>query len=207
MARDAGIRAFWGVALSEAARRRAAAVAAALRAEPGGDAVRWVREESLHVTLRFLGRTDPADLPRLVREVGAAVREIPLFSLRLAGVQLLPSPRRPRVVALGLEPVEPLAALASAVERGTVAAGLPAEARPFRAHVTLGRAQRDRRVRLGPLSTPDVGAGVTESVMSPGDAWDVTEAVLFRSDLAPEGARYTPLERVPLGAHGGKLHP
>jgi len=207
MDRDAGIRTFWGIAIGDAARRRAADLASVLRAGPEGDVVRWVRRESLHVTLRFLGRTDLDEVPHLVREVGRALRRVPPFSLQLAGLLLLPSPRRPRVVALGLEPEEPLTALAAAVERGVVAAGYPEETRPFRAHLTLGRVRSGRRPRLEGLESTAAAAGVTGSVTPSGDAWDVTETVLFRSDLAPEGARYTPLERVPLGASGGRLHP
>jgi 2'-5' RNA ligase len=106
-------------------------------------------------------------------------------------------------VALRLEPAAPLTALAAAVERGVVAAGFPPEQRAFRPHVTLGRARRDRRVRLD----AETLRGVTASVTGSGDAWDVMETVLFRSELQPQGAHYTPLERVPLGTPGGPLHP
>ena len=41
-------------------------------------------------------------------------------------------------------------------------------------------------------------ADVTASVTASGEAWDVVETVLYRSDLAPGGARYTPLARIPL---------
>ena len=71
-----------------------------------------------------------------------------------------------------------------------VAAGFPAEPRPFRAHVTLGRARGDRRIALA--------EDVTGSVTAAADAWNVTETVLFRSDHAPGGARYTAIARVPL---------
>jgi RNA 2',3'-cyclic 3'-phosphodiesterase len=184
----ASLRLFWALEIGAAARARAAELAAALRAQPGGRDVRWVREESLHVTLRFLGSTDPARVADLEREVAVAARGLAPFSVSLAGAVLFPSARRPRVVALALEPEAPLAALAASVERGTVAAGFPAEARAFRPHLTIGRARDRRGVRLA----------VTESVTAHGDAWDVTETVLFRSDLAPGGARYTPLARVPL---------
>jgi RNA 2',3'-cyclic 3'-phosphodiesterase len=185
----AAIRAFWALELGASARRRAVAIAAALREQPDCAAVRWVREESLHMTLRFLGAVEPARLEGLVAAVGECVNSAP-FAVRLAGVELFPSPRRPRVVALGLAPAEPLAALAAQVERGAVAAGFPAEARAFRAHVTLGRAPGNRRIASA--------AAVTGSVTADADAWDVTETVLFRSDSAPGGARYTPLARVPL---------
>src|SRR3989337_1108416 len=46
------------------------------------------------------------------------------FVLRLGPAELFPTPRRPRVVAIGLEPAAPLAELAGAVERAGVAEGL-----------------------------------------------------------------------------------
>ena len=185
----ATIRLFWALELAEAVRRRAAAIAAALREQPDGDAVRWVREESLHVTLRFLGAVAPERIEGLVAAVAERVQGAP-FEARLADIVFFPSRRRPRVVALGVAPAEPLAALAAQVERGVVATGFPGEPRAFHAHVTLGRAHGNRRIALAPA--------VTGSVTSAADAWHVTEAVLFRSDPAPGGARYTPVARVPL---------
>jgi len=199
MADAEAIRAFFALELGDGARRRAVALADAVRAAVGEEDLRWVREESLHVTLRFLGQTDVARLGDLVREVGAATRGVERFALRLGAVGAFPSPRRPRVVAVGLEPVAPLAALAAALERGVVAAGLPADPRPFRPHLTLARVRRGRRPRL---PEPESLDAVTASVTAPGEAWEVVETVLFRSDLTPGGARYSPLERIPIGAGG-----
>ena len=81
---------FWALELGAAARARAAGIAAALREQPGGDDVRWVREESLHVTLRFLGSVDPARVEDLAREVGLATRGVAPFSASLAGVAAVP---------------------------------------------------------------------------------------------------------------------
>jgi 2'-5' RNA ligase len=202
---ERAIRAFFALELGAAARRRAVATIGALRAAPGGDDVRWAGGETLHVTLRFLGATDPADVPRLVRAVSDATRAIAPFELALGALEAFP-PRRPRVLALGLEPAAAVAALAAAVERGVAAAGLPPEQRAFRPHVTLGRARRERRIPRELLEEESLRR-VTASVTAPGDAWDVVETVLFRSQLSPTGAHYTPLERVPLGAPGGPLHP
>jgi 2'-5' RNA ligase len=183
------IRVFWALERGASARRRAAAITAALREQPDGGAVRWVHEESLHMTLRFLGAIDPARVEGVVAAVAEAMHGAP-FEARLGSLELFPSRRRPRVIALGVAPAAELAALAARVERGAVAAGFPAEPRPFRAHVTLGRAQGDRRISLA--------EAVTGSVTAAADAWDVTETVLFRSDHAPGGARYTAIARVPL---------
>lgn len=182
-----GIRSFIAIELEEAARGAAAGVVDALRRQPDGDAVRWIRAESLHVTLRFLGNVEPEILPELAGAVAREACEVPAFELRLGPVHAFPSSRRPRVVALSLEPLEPLRELAAAVERGVVAAGLEPEARPFRAHLTLGRIR-------GRFALPDA---VPDPDPSPSE---VREIVLFRSDLEPSGARHTPLEWIPLEA-------
>jgi 2'-5' RNA ligase len=153
--------------------------------------VRWVRPENLHVTLRFLGDIDPARVAPLAAHVRAQTEAIAPFALRLGVLAAFPPGRRPRVVVLELAPEAPLAALAAGVERGVVAAGCSPEARTFRGHLTLGR------VREGGAPPALAGLAVPPAV------FDVTESVLFESELHPSGSRYTPLERVPLGGAGG----
>jgi RNA 2',3'-cyclic 3'-phosphodiesterase len=192
------MRLFFAVEPDAGARRAAAALVAPLRARTGARSVRWVREENLHVTLRFLGDVEPTRVPELAAAVTAALAPLAPFALRLGPPRAFPT-RRPRLVVLDVEPPEPLAALAAAVERGVVAAGFPPEPRPFRAHLTLGRVK-------GPGRAPrDLDVTVPDT--APGQTFDVTEAVLFRSELHRDGARYTPLERIPLGALGGSSHP
>jgi 2'-5' RNA ligase len=193
--RSQKVRAFFAVELGERARAAAADVARELRASPGGDAVRWVRPEGLHVTLRFLGDVATDRIPEIVERVRAETAPLGPFRLRLGGVHPFPSARRPQVVVLDVGPVEPLEELAEAVERGVVAAGFAPESRRFRAHLTLGRV-RGRRFPSAPSApTPDEAA------------WDVREAVLFRSELHRSGARYTALERIALGGLPDSLTP
>jgi len=191
------LRAFFALALEPDPRRVAAACVDRLRRAPGGRAVRWVREENLHVTLRFLGDIEAARVADLLSHVRAETAPLAPFALGLAGPCWFPSARRPRVVAMALTPQAPVAALAAAVERGVVAAGAPPEPRPFHAHVTLGRVSGSAARAL------DVTASDTASV----ETWDVTQAVLYCSDLRPTGAKYTPLGCAPLGAAGGPVHP
>jgi 2'-5' RNA ligase len=181
----ATLRAFFAIELGEPARSQAAEVAAELRARPGGDAVRWVRPENLHVTLHFLGEIAQGQVEPLVAQVRAQTERVAPFALRLGALGSLPPSRRPRVLLLELEPAAPLAALARAVERGVVAAA--PEPRPFRGHLTLGRV----RERGAPPSLAGVAV--------PPAVFDVTESVLFASQPHPSGSRYTPLGRVPLG--------
>jgi 2'-5' RNA ligase len=186
------IRAFVAVDLDAEARRAAADWLSRLRAGPDAAAVRWVRAEALHVTLRFLGNVAAGRIQAIARAVGAEVARIAPFELALGPPKLFPSPRRPRVVALALEPEAPVAALAAAVERGVAAEGFEPEARRFRAHLTLGRIPGARAPALPAAAD------------APRVRLRVGEVVLFRSELSPSGSRYTPLERMPLG---GTVHP
>jgi 2'-5' RNA ligase len=181
------VRAFFAAEPPVAARQALAVLVQQLRAQPDGDAVRWVRPESLHVTLRFLGNVPAAEVPALVQAVEAALAGVGALRVALGAVHAFPSARQPRVVVVELEPEAPLGALAERVEAGVVAAGLAPSPRRFRAHLTLGRV---RGRRLPPLDRRVAGGGEI----------DVHEVVLFRSDLGPGGSRYTPLARLPLAA-------
>jgi 2'-5' RNA ligase len=111
--------------------------------------------------------------------------------LRLGSLGAFPPSGRPRILWLGVEEIPEagrLAALASALESAVRRFGLPPEERPFRSHLTLARA--DRRTRAESPSSGALG-GIGEL--------DALEVVLFRSELGPGGARYTALERFPLG--------
>jgi 2'-5' RNA ligase len=185
------IRAFFAIELGDAARRAAAELAAALRERPGGDAVRWVRPEAMHVTLRFLGDIAPGQVEPLLAQVRAQSEALAPFQLRLGAPGCLPSARRPRVLLLELEPAAELSALAAAVERGVVAAGCAPETRAFRGHLTLGRVKQPGR-------PPSLDGLSAEPAL-----FDVTESVLLASQLHPSGSRYNPLGRAALGAAGG----
>jgi 2'-5' RNA ligase len=185
----ARLRTFFAIEIGDDARRAAAALVGRLRDEPGGDAVRWIlRPEAYHVTVRFLGPTPAERVPALVEAVRRAASGIAPFALELGAVGAFPGARRPRVVFVAVEPHEPVAALAAAVERGVVAAGFPPEARRFHGHLTLGRVREQRRrVRL------------PERERCAPAPFRVDSLVLFRSQPSPAGSTYTPLAQIALG--------
>src|SRR5207244_4699997 len=86
----------------------------------------------------------------------AGARALPLA---LGGFGVCPDFGRPRVVWVGIAPEPALEILQHRVEQEFAPLGFPTEARPFRPHLTLGRAARDARPRdfagleaaLGPL--------------------------------------------------------
>jgi len=181
--REKTIRAFVAFPLAEEVRRDVAA--AIRRLAPSLPDVRFVRDEGVHVTLRFLGWTRAETVAALEAPLRAAAAACPPLGLRIGGLGLFPERGAPRVLWLGLALPAPAAKLQAACETAAVAAGLEPETRAFHPHLTLGR-WRDRAARP---ALPDLDLGVAH----------VRELVLFRSDIRPSGSIYTPLAVFPLG--------
>ncbi len=133
--------------------------------QPEHPDMRWVPAGNWHVTLRFLGDADVADVGR---SLDGAV--LPETEIRLGpGVERL-GPRRIVVPAAGADD------LARAVRTATASVGEP-DHRRFRGHLTIARTTPG--ARSAPVGTP-FGARFT-----------VHEIAVVRSDLHPDGARYT----------------
>ncbi len=111
--------------------------------------VRWLPPEQLHLTLRFMGEADDA-VNAAIRK-GLATIASPPFPLTLNGTGCFPSPRRPRVLWVGLNSSEPLMELQQKVETAVAAAGLPTEERPFSPHITLARLRDHRGGDVAPF--------------------------------------------------------
>lgn len=156
-----------------------------LRDRAGDADWRWTEPEAWHVTLAFMGATDPALVPGL----GSALSEVAVdheaFELRAGGLGTFPSRGRARVLWYGVADSEGrLARLARAVRE---AVGLPPEDR-FRGHLTLARA----RDRLG------TDAGGLLDIPAPETRLSVDRLILFRSHLGRGPAHYEALATAPL---------
>lgn len=185
---DTAVRAF--VALPCPPRLRGAVAEAVARGRRAARSVRWSDPERVHLTLRFLGRAEPAPLTALdARLTRTAAGAAPL-SLEPAGLGAFPSLERPRVLWLGFADAEPIERLAEAIEADARAAGFEPDERPFTAHLTLGRVRGEGgRAAVRALVDWEPSTGQER----------VDAMVLYRSDLGPGGARHSALESYPLG--------
>lgn len=178
------IRAFFGLPLPDEQRASLAAfVAACAEAAPQ---FRWTPAANLHLTVRFIGSVDRTLVEGIADRV--ADRAPSGFDLELGDLGTFKRGRLVRVVWLGLRSgLEPLARLAAEVEDECGKAGLPAEKRPFRAHLSLARARaRDGEILPAVLPTPTL------------EPWRADELVLYSSHLGRTGAVYEPLRLVKL---------
>jgi 2'-5' RNA ligase len=151
---------------------------------------RWVKAESQHLTLKFLGEVDRARLDALALVLGSELDGLGSVEVAFSGAGFFPSNRRPRVAWIGgaVRGVEPVV---EAVERVAEIHGFDRERRPWALHLTQARLRKpwppeavDRFLEWG-----------RDLQLKP---FVCSEVVLFQSRLDPGGAVYTALERLPL---------
>jgi 2'-5' RNA ligase len=162
---------------------------------------RWVRAESLHVTLKFVGEK-PASAVEEIRKVLASVKSPPI-TLNFRGTGFFPMAKSARVFWVGVESGPELGQMAEKVDEATAQLGISREEHAFSPHLTLARGgksgaprrQKDDRPsrafarlqeKLAEMPTPDFGSMTSR------------EYYLYESKLSPGGAQYTRIERYAL---------
>ncbi len=190
------LRTFIAIELDDAVRAALGMVQDELKPRVAKGSVRWVDPASIHLTLKFLGETPTTRLPEIEAALRAACVPFSPLGLIVEGRGCFPSFRRPNVIWVAIrDRGNALARLQQAIEEHIAPLGWPAEKRPFRPHLTLGRVNRDLR----PSDQAAVGAAVEAFEVGQIATIHVTNVSLMRSDLRPTGAIYTRLFEVPLG--------
>lgn len=148
---------------------------------PDFPGIRPVRPGQIHLTLRFIGDTDEKFLEGIKHKL-ESVRTAP-FLVQLKGVGCFPSPKKARVVWVGLNGGAALPALRNAVEEAVVACGIPAETRDFFPHITTGRLRAPRE--------GEVRRYLESHAAFTSETFEVRVFHLFSSTLNPGGAVHT----------------
>jgi 2'-5' RNA ligase len=153
----------------------------------GDPRLRPVGEDSLHVTLVFLGEQPDDAAARL----GAAVVACAEGPVRAGlGDPVWLSPGRPHVLAVGL--TDPDGALGALRARAVAALGVADERRPFLPHVTVARVRRGERIRPAHETLPPV----------PPLSFGIAALALLRSHLGRGPARYEAVAHAVLPSAG-----
>lgn len=149
----------------------------------------WVPQENYHLTVRFLGEVEEAKLSALFDLGEKVAQETVPFALALEVLGGFPRVKAARVLWAGPRMESPeFQRLCQRVEKAVQSLGFPPEKKEPLPHVTLARFKTPRDLR------PILGR---ESLKIP--VVRAEELTLMRSELRPEGAKYTPLQRWPFG--------
>lgn len=158
-----------------------------------GVRVKWTRPEHIHLTMKFLGNTEPAMLPVLREAIAELVGPLFPFEVEARGVGFFPGPHKPRIIWSGFddESAEVLSLLHRAIERDLGEIGIEQDDKPFRPHVTLGRVKSRKR--------PDFTRLVDQIERRSYGKSYIKDIILYESKLDHEGPHYTVVDRFALG--------
>lgn len=152
----------------------------------------------MHVTLAFLGQTRDEQLADVTAALEAAASGAKAFDIELDRPGRFPPSGRPRVVWLGIGAGAPsVLALGERVRAEFGRRKIAFDAKPLRAHVTLGRVRED----VSLVDARTIAAGV-EAMRVPYLRFRADAVVVFDSVLSPRGPKYTARSSAPLRAGG-----
>jgi RNA 2',3'-cyclic 3'-phosphodiesterase len=160
-------------------------------------ALRPVPPQSLHVTLAFLGHRPEKEIGRLREIVTGLGAEAP--TARLGEPAARPTLRRARVFVLPVDSPAAVALQAELQEKLVAERLYKPEKRAFWPHVTVARVRPEGRGSRRPRAIEGPPGALPKALLQPAS---LVRVRLYRSELNPKGARYTPLAQVELSRGG-----
>ncbi|HEY8561401.1 MAG TPA: RNA 2',3'-cyclic phosphodiesterase [Pyrinomonadaceae bacterium] len=177
-------RIFVAADISDEARRRAAAYIEELRGEFRQVRVGWDKPEKLHLTLKFLGNSDDAQIKEVENIVAGIAAETARFKLRIGETGIFPNARSPRVLWINVkDEAGNLARINDRLEAACEKIGFEREKRKYVPHLTIGRVREPNRAKdlaRAHLGTKFEPVGV-----------EISEIVIYESKLLPTGSVYS----------------
>ena len=159
-----------------------------LKMKKGTKGVKWVKEENLHITLKFLGEIEEGKIEETKKIIEESLENIKSFSIEAGKLGAFPSLSSPHVIWLGIENgKEKVEEIFKNIEERLSSIDIPPDTRKFHPHITLGRVRR--RVDKGWWK------GILNMKLPKFPEIQIEEITLYSSKLHPDGPEYTPIKR------------
>ncbi|MCS7247738.1 MAG: RNA 2',3'-cyclic phosphodiesterase [Anaerolineales bacterium] len=188
------LRAFIAIELPSGVQQRLGRVIQRLQDQLRGVAIRWVKPQNLHLTLKFLGEVSLNNLELIKEILAREAAQVPSFEFSIGELGAFPNAKRPRVLWLHVTAPPPLLALQRSLDLQTARLGYLSEEREYSPHLTIGRVNR----QISQTELNRITLLLQEAHLGLDEVVSVTFLTLFRSDLHPDGSVYTPLAVAPL---------
>jgi 2'-5' RNA ligase len=186
------IRVFVAVELSSEVREKISALQQQLNTTL--PPMNWVRPESIHLTLKFLGSVEPSRISQLLSVLEPIGKRQNKFSVDVQDLGVFPHVKHPRIFWVGVTgKTHALQELVLEIEAVLEPLGFPLEDKPYHPHLTLARMTRENAI----VGSALVKNGILHSDHQLGTL-PIDRFLLFQSDLDSFGATYTPLGSVQL---------
>ena len=150
---------------------------------------KWVRPENIHLTLKFLGNINSADIDKIGGAMMETVDDFVGIDLVARGVGVFPEIKRPRVIWVGLGgQIQSLFTMQRLLEDNLAGLGFKKEKKPFKGHLTLGRCRQT-------INPNTIRQFLREYADLASEKFTARRIILFKSDLKPTGPVYSQLRQ------------
>jgi 2'-5' RNA ligase len=154
--------------------------------------VKWVTEDQMHLTLKFLGNIEQDRIQEISDALSAIANKAFSFTIHLSKLGAFPNMNHPRVIWIGIDKgAESLEALNKKIETNLEKLGFPKENREFKPHFTLARIKSSKNI-LELIKTLEKNTFDSEGEIK------INKLIIFQSILTPKGAIYTKLSTAEL---------
>ena len=145
------------------------------------DGARWVAHHQMHLTLRFIGDADEAQLAKI--QAGLATIQAAPFKMMLQAVGQFPEKGKPRVIWVGITAEAELNELQQKIEQVISSTGFEKADHPFSPHITLARFKN-------PPTSESIEHYFAQHQVFKSDRFGVEQFILYSSQLATNGSIY-----------------
>ncbi|MEA2104778.1 MAG: RNA 2',3'-cyclic phosphodiesterase [Candidatus Cloacimonadota bacterium] len=145
--------------------------------------IKWVEEENLHITFKFLGEVQPSLLDEICNSVQKITDRFPPFKTKFGKIEVVPNYHNPRVIWYDIIENNQVAQnIFKEIESNLNAIGFEKSHRSLKLHSTLGRIRFVQNIEWEKIIAK------TQKIIK-----DVpcSKLTLFRSQLTPKGPIYT----------------
>ena len=154
--------------------------------------INWVKNDYLHLTLKFIGYTPESYIPKIIDTLKKITINYKPFQLVINNTGCFPKKERPRTLFMGVEGnINKLKELFQNIENEFEKIDIEKDRNDFFPHITLAR------IKYPQTHTPDIDLFLKSSY----DPIDLSldRVQFFSSELLPSGSIYTLLKTFPLG--------
>ena len=152
--------------------------------------IRWVVEENLHLTLRFLGDVDSTQIEKVIQALDEYCETRNRFSFQLEKLAYFKKQRKPAVIFIDTSIRDKLVEFAHGLDQNLVDIGFPPNPK-FTPHLTLGRI----KYLKDPEAFYDLLTSMQKTTVQ---QVDVGQIVFYESILKPEGPIYQVIRKFDL---------
>lgn len=177
------IRAFIAVEIDDQTKQKISSLI--LNLKKSNADLKWITEDQIHITLKFLGNIDKNSIQKISDEMSNISNAFDSFTINFHKIGAFPNLKRPNVLWLGIDKgAECLKMLNKKIENALGKLGFKEENIEFKPHLTLARTRSLKNIS-------NLAKLIEETDLKLWDDLQIHKLALYQSILNPKGAIHT----------------